>query len=194
MKFKWTSSNRFMIKFLVSLLVIGIIVGFIFYYRETTFTKSNIDGELALLKDFLHQTKQNNFFYHIILLSVLMVLSLIIIGLPLILFYLFYEGVCFGFLLASLFHYKSVNGLFFGLISGLVNKSVIILALSYIIIANIRYNKKMLISIKNKDYHLYEHVTNHLFKFGFMFIIIVISDVFIYYFGNKILAYFLFLL
>lgn len=194
MHFKWTSSNKFLIKFLISLLVIGIIVGIIAYCRETSVTKTGIVNELKTLKDIIANTKQNNFIYHLLLICALSFLSIVILGLPVVLFYFFYEGLSFGFLLAGLFHYKKLEGLFFGIIFGLVNKIVLFAILIYLLIVSFRYSQKMIISLKNKDYHLYDHMGSHLLKLVFIITVVLIYDLLLYFFANKILAYFLFLL
>ena len=193
-KFKWTSRQFNLIKFLASLFVVGIIIGMFIYHNEAAGSKTNILSGFSGLGNILKTTKQNHLLFHFILLSVLTVLSLMVIGLPFILFYFFYEGVSFGFLLASFFHYKKFEGLLFGVLFGIINKSLIYLALIYFLIISIRYSQKMLISIKNKDYRIYEYIANHLYKAIIVFVVVFLADIFIYFFGNKILAYFLFLL
>ena len=194
MNFKWTSINLFIVKFLVSLLIIGIIIGFFVYYNEPDLVKESINHELSYLGDVLSNTRQNNFINHLILFSVAMFFSLIIIGLPIILFYYFYEGLSFGFFLASLFDYNGFEGLFFGVIFGIINKLILYLVLIYLLLFSFHYSKKMIRAIKNKEFKIYEYVATQIFKNIFIMIIILISNTFIFFFGNKILAYFLFLL
>ena len=164
-----------------------------FYYQESSLIKTDIISELESIEEHL-LLKQNNFLYHISLLSILSILSLIVFGIPLILFYFFYEGVSFGFLLAALFHINGLEGLLFGIIFGLVNKLFIYLALLYLIITSFNYSKKVIIKLKNKDYRMSEYISNQLFKIVFIFLFVLIIDIFIYFFGNKILSLFLFML
>lgn len=190
---KWTSSNKYIIKFLISLFIIGILIGLYIYIKEPTIIKTGILNELESITTLLSK-KQNNIIYHIILLSILILLSIIILGIPLILFYFFYEGVSIGFLLGSLIHYKKISGLLFGIIFIIINKLLIYIALIYILVVSITYSKKIYISFKRKDYKIYEYSFTHLVKLFFIFIIIIISDIFIYFFANKILLHFSFLL
>jgi len=194
MKFKWTSSRIVFIKFIVSLFIIGIIFGFIFYSNESNLIKTNIINEITNLKEYLILTRQNNFLYHIILLSVLTVLSLLVIGLPIILFYFFYEGVSFGYLLAALFHINGIDGLFFGIIFSLINKLFIYLALIYLIYTSYHYSKSVIISARNKNYQISSYISKHLFRIILIFLFVILFDVFIYFLGNKIVGYFIFLL
>lgn len=193
MKLKWTSNNKLLLKFLISLFILGILIGLYIYIIQPDVTKSSIISELSNLSTTL-KTNQNNFIFHLIILSVLTILSLFIIGIPLMLFYLFYEGISIGFLIAGFIHYKKISGLIYGLVFILVNKIVFYLILIYILVNALKFSKKLYKALKNKDYKVYELVFLQLLKNGFVFIIIIIFDVFIYFFGNKILAYFLFLL
>lgn len=194
MKLKWTSSNKHLINFLISLFIMGILIGIYFYIKQPSLIKVSIINELNLLESTLISTRQNNFLYHLILLSVFTLISIIILGVPIILFYFFYEAVSIGFLIASFVHYKKISGLFYSVIFLLVNKILFYIFLIYILIISINYCKKMIISFKQKDYKIYEYIFNHLVKMIFTLIIVMIMDLFIYIFANKILAYFIFLL
>ena len=194
MKFKWTSSNKFIIKFLLTLFIIGLVIGFYTYYNQSELIRYNIASELGSLDELLIGTRQNNFIRHIVLFSVGMLASLTVVGLPIIIFYFFYEAVSIGFLLASLFSFNGFEGLFFGFIFTIVNKIFIYVALTYLIIFSIHYAKKVIKSIRNKDYKIYEYVTHQIIKNLFVIFSILISDLFIFFLGNFIIIYFLFLI
>lgn len=194
MKFKWTSSNKNLIKFLVALLIMGILIGIYIYIKQPSLIKVSIINELKLLDNTLKTTHQNNFLYHILIISVFTFLSILVLGVPIILFYLFYEGVSMGFLIAGLFNYKKVSGLIYGVIFMTINKLILYVLLVYLLIVSINYSKKVIISIRRKDYRIYEYIFTHLVKMVFILIVIIVYDIFIYFLGNKILAYFTFLL
>ena len=193
MKFKWTSYNISRLKFLITLLIIGIIIGFIIYYRQDDLIKASITHEMTNLKEIISSTRQNNFLYHFLLLAALLIFSLIVVGLPIILFYFFYEGISLGFLLAGFFHYQGWQGLLFGLVFTLINKLIFYLGLVYLVLVSIRYAQKMIVALKNKDLRINEYLVNHLIKILFGTGIILIYDVFLYFWGNKLLTHFLFL-
>jgi len=69
MKLKWTSSNKTLLKFLISLLFIGIITGIIVYIKQPSIIKTSIINELDLLDITLKEARQNNFIYHLIIFS-----------------------------------------------------------------------------------------------------------------------------
>ena len=192
MKLKWTSINKNLIKFLISLLIMGILVGIYIYIKQPSLTKVSILSELKSLNTILN-SKQNNFLFHLLILSLFLFFSIIVLGLPLLLFYLFYEGVCFGFLLGGFINYKKISGLLYGTIFMIINKLLLYVCIIYILIVSINYSKKVILSLRHKDYKIYEYIFNHIIKMIFILLIIMLYDIFIYFFGNKILSYFLFL-
>lgn len=192
MKLKWTSINKNLIKFLISLLIMGILVGIYIYIKQPSLTKVSILSELKSLNTILN-SKQNNFLFHLLILSLFFFFSIIVLGLPLLLFYLFYEGVCFGFLLGGFINYKKISGLLYGTIFMIINKLLLYVCIIYILIVSINYSKKVILSLRHKDYKIYEYIFNHVIKIIFILLIIMLYDIFIYFFGNKILSYFLFL-
>ncbi|MDD2238572.1 MAG: stage II sporulation protein M [Bacilli bacterium] len=194
MKLKWTSNNKLLIKFLVSLFILGFLIGIYIYIIQPDITKSSIINELSNLGNTLSNTKQNNFIYHLIIISIFTIFSLFVLGIPVMLFYLFYEGISIGFLIGGFFHYKKIKGLLYGFIFIIINKLIFYFILIYMLIIALRFSKKLYKVIKNKDYKIYELVFLQLLKNGFVFIIVIVFDLLIYLFGNKILAYFLFLL
>src|SRR5574344_2191955 len=113
MKLKWTCSNKNFIKFLVLLIVMGILVGIFLYLNENDLIKTSINSQISNLNNLIKTTHQNNILSHLIIISALIILSFTVIGLPIILFYFFYEGVSLGFLISALIKYKGLNGLLF---------------------------------------------------------------------------------
>ncbi len=192
MKLKWTSINKNLIKFLISLLIMGILVGIYIYIKQPSLTKVSILSELKSLNTILN-SKQNNFLFHLLILSLFLFFSIIVLGLPLLLFYLFYEGVCFGFLLGGFINYKKISGLLYGTIFMIINKLLLYVCIIYILIVSINYSKKVILSLRHKDYKIYEYIFNHIIKMIFILLIIMLYEIFINFFGNKILSYFLFL-
>lgn len=191
MKFRWIRNNLSTIKFIVSLAIVSIIIGFILYNNQTPELKKVIIEKVGDLSINITSTNQNNILFHLGLLSILTILSLILIGLPIGLIYYFYEFVSIGYLLSSLFNYKKLNGLLFGSIFVIINKMLFLLLLSYFLINTINYTKKYLKSLKLSKKDL---IINYLYKCFFVILIVFLNDIIIYYLGNKITSIFLFLL
>lgn|SRR5574344_185260 len=189
MKLRWTSSNKPLIKFLVFLFIMGILIGIYLFLNQKAIIKSSIINEMGTIPSLLN--KKNFNFNNIIIISLLTILSFTIIGLPIILFYFFYEGVSLGFLMSSLYQYKKVNGLLFCLPLTIINKLFIYFLLIYLIINTYHYSKKI---ITNWHYNKSSIILNQLTKSGFILGILLIYEVIYYFLGSKILSLFLFLL
>ena len=191
MKFKWIRSNKNSIKFILSLAIIAMIIGFTLFHNQSSAVKDGVISKISELSASITDTNQNNILFHLALLSILSILSLIIIGMPLGLSYYFYEFVSIGYLLASLFSYKKFSGILFGGIFIIINKILFLSLLSYFLINTINYTKKYFRSLKTSKKDL---IIGFLYKCFFVIIIIFINDIILYFIGNKLCNFFVFLL
>lgn len=188
LKLRWTSNNFSILKFIFFLFIIGFFIGIYVYLNQIDIVKESVVTELNNLNTYILNSKQNNFIFHIILLCILMVASISCIGLPLILFYLFYEGISAGFLLASLYGFKKLSGITFGIFYLSVTKILYLFLITYLVIVSIRYAKEILINLKNNKKDL---IINQLIKCFFVLIMVLLNDVFLYFLGNKIIKLFI---
>lgn len=186
----WLNKNKKTIKIIIVSFVLALFLGIYIYLSQNNNIKSGINEELTTITSIIKENHQNNIIKHILLISTLIVLSFTIIGLPIIFVYYMYEGISLGFLLSSFYKYKKLNGIIFTLGYTIINKLIFYLLLVYLLISTINYTK----NITKKNGNHQEIILNQLYKSIFMFIILVLTDVFIYFFGNKIISFFLFLL
>lgn len=191
MKFKWIKSNRSIIKFLLMLLIISTLIGIYFYLSKEKIIKESINTELIKMIDNLNITKQNNIINHLLILIILSVLSLTIIGLPIIIIYFIYEGISIGFLLSSFINYSPIKGFLFGSIFIIISKTIYILILIYLLTNTLKYTKSFAKRLKTSKNDI---ITNQLTKAVFCITIILINDIILYFLGNKIILLFKFIL
>lgn len=191
MKFKWIKSNRSIIKFLLMLLIISTLIGIYFYLSKEKIIKESINTELIKMIDNLNITRQNNIINHLLILIILSVLSLTIIGLPIIIIYFIYEGISIGFLLSSFINYSPIKGFLFGSIFIIISKTIYILILIYLLTNTLKYTKSFIKRLKISKNDI---ITNQLAKTIFCITIILINDIILYFLGNKIILLFKFIL
>lgn len=191
MKFKWLKSNRSIIKFLVMLFITSILVGIYLYLSKEKLIKESINTELIKMINNLDITRQNNILNHLLIMIVISVLSLTIIGLPLILIYFLYEGVSIGFLLSSFINYSPIKGMLFGTIFIIISKIVYIAILIYLLTNTLKYTKSFLKRLKMTKNEL---IINQVIKILFCITITLINDIILYFIGNKIITIFKFIL
>lgn len=189
MKIKWSNRSKNYLKFLSLLLLLGIITGIYLYLVQSNIIKISITNKLSDLSNLLNN-HQSNFITHTIIISVFAMLSITIIGIPLCLFYYFYEGVSVGFLIMAFIKYKNIKGLLYGTIFIIINKLIYIILITYLLLISIQYAKNILNNKKDKK----NLIINYLVKIFIVFIIILINDLILYLVGNKLLSIFLFIL
>lgn len=191
MKFKWLKSNRSIIKFLVMLFITSILVGIYLYLSKEKLIKESINTELIKMINNLDITRQNNILNHLLIMIVISVLSLTIIGLPVILIYFLYEGVSIGFLVSSFINYSPIKGMLFGTIFIIISKIIYITILIYLLTNTLKYTKSFLKRLKTAKNEL---IINQVIKILFCITITLINDIILYFIGNKIITIFKFIL
>ncbi len=190
----WTSLNKKVFLFISVLLVIGIISGILFLVflneasQEIIFL--NINDYLQNLNNFTF----NNLFMDITILSSLIILSIFIIGIPITIFFLFFNGFSLGFVIASLSTIFGFKGFIYSLIYLIINKIVYLFFMYFLCLALF---KIVLITLKcfiHKEKINRDEIIHLLKKIGLCLIIILIYDLILYFFGSKLLGLFNFLI
>lgn len=188
-------SNSKVIKFLVTLIIIGFLTGIILYLNLNSEIKTNIINSITEVNNTISTTKQNNIIFHLLIISIFILCSLTIILYPLTFFYLFYEILSFSFILASYTSINGIGGLLYCIINFILNKALFLLILIYLSIISFKLIKRIINSVSNKDHisvkDLYQ---SYFLKTIIVIFVILIFDIIIYFFGNKILSIFKFLI
>lgn len=191
MKFKWLKSNRSIIKFLLMLFITSILVGIYLYLSKEKLIRESINTKLIKMINNLDITRQNNILNHLLIMIVLSVLSLTIIGLPIIIIYFLYEGISIGFLLSSFINYSPIKGMLFGTIFIIISKIIYITILIYLLTNTLKYTKNFLKRLKTTKNEL---IINQVIKISFCITITLINDIILYFIGNKLITIFKFIL
>lgn len=190
----WTSLNKKICLFFSIIFTIGIIIGFIFLIYLEESSKELISLNINEWLQSLSTSHINSILEHIIILSTLAILSVFVIGLPLIIFFVFYNGFSIGFLLMSLIEIFGVKGLIYGLIYLIITKGIYLFFLTIFILALI---KIIILIIKRLIWHqkmnknlLVTYCKRILICIG----VIILSDIILYFGGTKLISIFNFLL
>jgi len=187
--------NSKVFKFALTFIIISLLTGIVLYLNLNKETKDLIMNSLLTLNDNLKDVRQNNVIYHLFIMSSFVLLSLTLFLYPLTLFYIFYEILSFGFVLAYYGCVFNIGGIIYELIYFLINKALFLLVLIYISIISYKLIKKIIKSLINKEkISVRELYSNFFKKILICSAFILITDIFVYFFGNKILSLFQFLL
>lgn len=187
----WTSLNKKMGVLFSIVLFIGIIVGIVFVIMLDEATKEIL---FLNINEYLQNFKSiNSGIIHLVILASLFVLSIFLVGGPLVLFFMFYNGFSIGFIVSSLTCIFGIKGMFYGTVYTLISKFVFII---FLILFSINLFKIVKCVI---DFIIYKRNNKESFdifiKRCIIFMgIILINDVILYFAGGKLVNLFNFLI
>ena len=188
---KFINSHKNYLLFVVIVMGIGILAGILYYQFLDQNVKNNIVNTLANYQTF----KNNNIVKDIIITSILLVSSFFIIGLPISLFYLFYESVSFGFALNIFFVSYKIKGIIYFLIYFIINKLLILLLIILLIKKIINISRYIIgYIIYKKDSTIKNKIMENFKKSLYIIIIILVVDIILYFISPFILNRFTFLI
>lgn len=177
--------NNFIVKFVVTLFLIGIIIGFLFYF----FYKPDLMSYLDSLKSLIQTSHQNTFLSSIVIVSMIFILSISVLGLPILAFYIFYEGLSIGFTLALFLGVYSIKGAFFYLAYLLFSKLLFLVIMLYFSIVSMRYTVKFIDAVVSKSReNLYNTIVYHFYRYLIVLIAVIINSAIVYFLANKVIS------
>lgn len=189
----WTSLSKKLYLFMGTVLIIGIITGVVFVLMLDESTKEIL---FLNINNFLQSFSASNIsilVQHLVILSTLLILSIFLIGGPLVIFFMFYNGFTIGFIISSITCIFGIKGMLFGVLYVIISKLVFIV-LFIIFSVNLFKIVKCVI-----DYLVYKKSNKEslsiFMKRSIVFIgIIMISDIILYFGGVKLINIFNFLI
>jgi len=189
----WTSISKKMYVFMLIILIIGIITGIVFVIMLDEATKEILFLNINEFLQNFSNTNINSGLMHLVILSSLLILSIFLVGGPLLIFYMFYNGFSIGFVVSSITYIFGIKGMLYGSIYILINRLVYIIVL---IIFNVNLFKIIKCNIDSLVYKKSNKESLSVFyKRSIVFIgIILINDVILYFGGGKLVNLFNFLI
>lgn len=189
----WTSLSKKLYLFMGIVLVIGIITGVVFVLMLDESTKEIL---FLNINNFLQSFDASNIsilVQHLVILSTLLILSIFLIGGPLVIFFMFYNGFTIGFIISSITCIFGIKGMLFGVLYVIISKLVFVV-LFIIFSVNLFKIVKCVI-----DYLVYKKSNKEslvmFMKRSIVFIgFIMISDIILYFGGVKLINIFNFLI
>lgn len=189
----WTSISKKMYVFMLIILIIGIITGIVFVIMLDEATKEILFLNINEFLQNFSNTNINGGLMHLVILSSLLILSIFLVGGPLLIFYMFYNGFSIGFVVSSITYIFGIKGMLYGSIYILISRLVYIIVL---IIFNVNLFKIIKCNIDSLVYKKGNKESLSVFyKRSIVFIgIILINDVILYFGGGKLINLFNFLI
>lgn len=126
---KLLKSNKKYLTFVVTIIGIGLLFGVIYYH----FLESSVQENIILTLSNFTNFEYNAILKDLIIMSLTLVLSFIVIGTPLSIFYLFYESFSIGFLINIFFAAYKLKGLLYIILYLIINKLLTIILIIFFI-------------------------------------------------------------
>jgi len=179
------------LKFIVIILLLGLLTGIIYYSLLNNEIKDNIAETLLNYNNY----RYNGIIKDLIIMSLLLVTSLFVIGIPCSLFYLFYESLSIGFLISIFFASFKFSGLLYILIYILINR-VLLLILMIIFVRKVINISRYIIGffIYRKETQIGNKIILNFEKSIYIIIFVLIINIFLYFFSSSIFSNLAFLL
>ena len=190
----WTSINKKLYLFLGIIFTIGIILGVIFLIYLDESSKELILLNINEWLQSIESSHINNIISHIVILSSLFILSLFIIGIPFVLFFVFYNGFSIGFMITSLINIFGIKGLLYGIMYVLITKGIYLFFLSIFIMSLIKIANLFIKRIFSGERISKDNLSLLLKRIFICIAAILISDIILYFGGAKLITIFNFLL
>ncbi len=175
---KFINSHKNYLLFVVIVIGIGILAGILYYQFLDVNSKNNI----ALTIANLDSLKFNNILKDLIIMSILLVSSFFIIGIPLSIFYLFYESFSLGFLFNIFFASFKIKGIICFLLYFIINKFLVLILMIFFIKKIINIGRYIIgYLIYRKDSTIKEKIMINFKKCLYSILIILFINIFLYF-------------
>lgn len=178
-----SKKNKNIYIFIGIIFVFGLITGLLFYFKQDALVRDAIPSSLdGLFTQNIFASK--TCFYHFLILILITATVFCFIGLPLLIIYIFFEGISIGFIIPIFFSLYKFNALWCFSLYFIFVKLVYIILLFLLFKKFLSFIKYYVKCLRNKSY---DFLTSLKFIFLFIFIILL-NDCFVYFVSNKILV------
>lgn len=176
--------------FLLIIFIIGLISGFIYFNLINDNIVINLKEELLSLA-----YNTDNFIFHSIILSLIIIFSFLLIGSLFGLFIYFYEGMSIGFIFGAFLSFYNVSGFIYGLFYCLIFKVVYVLCFTVILIKVLNFSKNIIgYFILKKDMGLRNVAIDNFVAIIKCLFLILINDIILLFMGDNLISIFSFLI
>ena len=183
--------NKKYFLFIMTILLIGLVGGIIFFLVQKSDLREDIKNLLLNMNNYHY----NAILKDLIITSILLVLSFFVIGIPLGLFYLFYEGLSIGFMLITFLVTYSFKGLIYMIIYLLVNKLIPLILMAFFMQKIINIGRLMIgFLIYKKDHLIRDKIIINFKNALYILLFILIFDIIIYFLSPFIFQNLVFLI
>lgn len=180
--------NCSLVRFVIALFLFGLTIGIVVYFSF----KPNLTEYINNFKNLIVSSPNNTFLLNVIIISSIFLLSLLIVGTPLIVFFIFYEGLSIGYTLSVFISFFGFKGALFYLLFFIVVNLIFVVLSIFFSIQSLNFSYKLVKNIiaKNID-KVYKMLIEHVLRYGIIVSICIINSLLTYLLSNKLISLFI---
>ncbi len=179
------------LSFACIIIVLGLVLGFIYYYCLDANVEANLIYTLKNSPSFTY----NAIIKDLIMMSLILISATFIIGLPLAIFYLFYESLSVSFLICLFFNAFKIKGLFYILIYIIFNKLIPIIIIVFFMYKIMNISRLVVgLIIYKKDPHILNKLIIYFKNSLSLIVIMTFINIFLYFASSFIFGKLAFLI
>ena len=183
--------NKKYLMFIFIVVLIGIVCGFIYYHFLNTETQIQIADTLKNYNNF----RYNFIVKYLVIMSLLLVLSFFIIGVPLSILFLFYESLSIGFLINIFLVSFGISGLIYSSLFILINKLISFILIICFIQKTINIGRFIIgMFIYKKDEVIFDKLIFNFKNSLYIILFVLLTNIILYFLSSFIFEYFFFFL
>lgn len=183
--------NRKYLMFIFILILIGLLCGFIYYHFLSVETQNQIANTIKNYSNF----RYNFIIKDLIIMSLILVLSFFIVGVPLSILFLFYESLSIGFLINTFFVSFGISGLLYSFAFIIINKLITLILIIFFIQKVINIGRLIIgVFIYKKDEIIFDKLTVNFKNSLYIILFVLIINIILYFASPYVFQYLSFLL
>lgn len=184
-------NNKKYLMFIFIVILIGILCGFIYYHFLSTETQIQIADTLNNYSNF----RYNFIIKYLVIMSLILVLSFFVVGIPLSIVFLFYESLSIGFLINIFFVSFGISGLIYSFLFIIINKLISFVLIICFIQKIINIGRLVIgIFIYKKDAVIFDKLIVNFKNSLYIILFVLILNIILYFISPYIFLYLSFLL
>lgn len=184
-------NNKKYLEFLLFFFLFGFLLGFLIYMK---IDHANVLEEIKSISQYLSANHINYIGFHFILISVFITCSLTILGIFIFPIYFIFEGACIFYHIITFTSVYHLSGFIYSILSNFLMKGLFLIFLVLLFKTVLNIVKIIVVSMQNDKNNMKVVLIKNIKRAILAIFAIFLNDIFLYFFGSKILYSLLFLI
>ena len=185
---KYLKKHYNIVIFLLSLLVIGIILGVILGFKQDSIFQNDVVNSLSNLKDLLLNRKINCLFNHLLIFGLLIISSFIVPLYFINFIFVLFKGITIGFSFYLFCLILGFKGFILALLYNLLTSGIFCLIYIFLIIRGINISKNVIAFTLSHEKNYLENIKSNLYGIIIVISVCLLFDTLLFIFSNPIRA------